>query len=126
MEQSQKLDDLERLVSKLAKSKERTTRQLQGMKRDLHHNEAEAKEEKAKTSSSMSQLRVELNSIKETLRETRDREKQVRGLAGSEIRLVTVGIEPTTFGMLARCSVRSVRECDILKLSLVPPYINVI
>ena len=84
MEQSQKLDDLERLVSKLAKSKERTTRQLQGMKRDLHHNEAEAKEEKAKTSSSMSQLRVELNSIKETLRETRDREKQVRGLAGSK------------------------------------------
>ena len=80
MEQSQKLDDLERLVSKLAKSKERTTRQLQGMKRDLHHNETEAKEEKAKTSSSMSQLRVELNSVKETLRETREREKQVRHL----------------------------------------------
>ncbi|XP_028398523.1 coiled-coil domain-containing protein 170-like [Dendronephthya gigantea] len=77
MEQSQKLDDLERLVSKLAKSKERTTRQLHGMKRDLHHNETEAKEEKAKTSSSMTQLMVELNSIKETLQETRSREKQL-------------------------------------------------
>lgn len=79
MEQSQKLDNLERLVSKLAKSKERTARQLHGMKRDLHHNEAEAKEEKAKTSSSMTQLMVELNSIKETLQETRSREKQVGG-----------------------------------------------
>jgi septal ring factor EnvC (AmiA/AmiB activator) len=78
VEQSQKLDDLERLVGKLAKSKERTTRQLQGMKRDLHHTETEAKEEKAKRSSSMSQLMVELNSLKETLQETRSREKQVR------------------------------------------------
>ncbi len=84
MEQSQKLDDLERLVGKLAKSKERTTRQLQGMKRDLHHTEADAKEEKAKRSSSMSQLMVELNSIKETLQETRTREKQVRRFDGYE------------------------------------------
>ena len=82
MEQSRKLDDLEHLVGKLAKSKERTTRQLQGMKRDLHHTEADAKEEKAKRSSSMSQLMVELNTIKETLQETRAREKQVRGLQG--------------------------------------------
>ena len=65
-------------MGKLAKSKERTTRQLQGMKRDLHHTETEAKEEKAKTSSSMTQLMVELNSVKEALQETRSREKQVR------------------------------------------------
>ena len=84
MEQSQKLDDLERLVGKLAKSKERTTRQLQGMKRDLHHTETEAKEEKAKRSSSMSQLMVELNSLKETLQETRSREKQVRNQPRSQ------------------------------------------
>ena len=78
MEQSQKLEDMEQLVSKLAKSKDKSSRQLQGMKRGLRFTETEAKDEKAKISSSMSQLMVELNTVKETLRETRAREKQVR------------------------------------------------
>ncbi|XP_046847870.1 coiled-coil domain-containing protein 170-like isoform X2 [Xenia sp. Carnegie-2017] len=64
MTQSQKIEDLELMISKLAKSKERTTRQLQGMKRNLHHSEAEAKEEKVKTYSSINQLKVELNNVK--------------------------------------------------------------
>lgn len=78
MEQSQKLEDMEQLVSKLAKSKDKSSRQLQGMKRGLRFTETEAKDEKAKISSSMSQLMVELNTVKETLRETKAREKQVR------------------------------------------------
>lgn len=82
MKQSQKIEDLELMISKLAKSKERTTRQLQGMKRNLHHSEAEAKEEKVKTYSSINQLKVELNNVKETLEETHTREKQVCLLCG--------------------------------------------
>lgn len=78
LEQSQKLEDLEQLVSKLAKSKDKTSRQLQGVKRDLHLTETEAKEEKAKSSSNMNQLARELASVKETLEETRAREKQVK------------------------------------------------
>lgn len=77
MGQSQKLEDLEQLVSKLAKSKDRTSRQLQGMKRDLRVTETEAKEEQTKTSSSASQLMCELKAVKLTLEETRTREKQL-------------------------------------------------
>ena len=72
------MEDLERLVNKLAKSKDKTTRQLQGMKRDLLLTETEVQEEKSKTTNSMSQLMCELNNVKGTLEETRAREKQVR------------------------------------------------
>ena len=48
------------------------------MKRDLLLTETEVKEEKSKTSNSMSQLMCELNNVKETLEETKAREKQVR------------------------------------------------
>jgi uncharacterized coiled-coil protein SlyX len=78
IEQERTIENLEQVLNKLAKSKQKTKEYLVDVKTELEASQSEARESKAKTNVSMSQILSELSTTKLALEETRIREKQVK------------------------------------------------
>ena len=71
------IEELEQAVNKLAKSKEKTAKELKTIKQELEMTETHAKTSQGKTEGTLSQVMSELSTTKEALTESKKREKQV-------------------------------------------------
>ncbi|EDO48576.1 predicted protein [Nematostella vectensis] len=77
IEQCKTIEGLEQALNKLARSKQKTKEQLDGIKSELGVAESEARETRSKASMTQQQLRSELETTKLALEESRIREKQL-------------------------------------------------
>ncbi|XP_031554608.1 coiled-coil domain-containing protein 170-like [Actinia tenebrosa] len=77
IEQERTIENLEQVLNKLAKSKQKTKEYLVDVKTELEASQSEARETMAKTSGSLSQVTSELNTTKIALEESRLRERQL-------------------------------------------------
>jgi len=71
------IEELEQAVNKLAKSKEKTAKELKTIKQELEMTETHAKTSQGKTEGTLSQVMSELSTTKEALTESKKREKQL-------------------------------------------------
>ncbi|KAK3698829.1 hypothetical protein QZH41_016033 [Actinostola sp. cb2023] len=77
LEQERTIENLEQVVNKLARSKQKTKEYLVDVKSELGARESEARESKAQSSVTLHQIQSELGTTKLALEETRIREKQL-------------------------------------------------